>query len=211
MKDTGIYILLFTACLVNGCALHNIKNTSGVYQNQWHDTEHQLKLASDGNFIFCIKEGLLKDTIEGKWEIKGKRIFLIANEYKSSYIVNDCKSCDGYKMTTFDSETKKVITVFYKVFYNDFLKNEGYTNEFGNATIIDDIDSIYVESLEYKPFAFKIKPDKSSVDIFLSKTKNYEILQYKWYLKPNEIRCSNGLSLKQFIGESSASGTPHKE
>jgi hypothetical protein len=52
-------------------------------------------LHKDNSFVFFIKEGLLTDTIKGKWNIEGKQLSLEANNKKSFYKANKCDTCNN--------------------------------------------------------------------------------------------------------------------
>jgi hypothetical protein len=181
--------------ITQGCkVLYKVNDIAGNYSNKWYDTQHELILHKDNSFVFFIKEGLLTDTIKGKWNIEGKQLSLEANNKKSFYKANKCDTCNNIYLEVYDSRNKEKLIAFYKAYVKDVVKYEGDTDL--PIELPQSIDSIQVEALGYSSLSFDVDKNRKKIEVFLSKPES-NLLENKFYVKGNKIKLTNGLILKK--------------
>lgn len=188
-------IILIVLLITQGCnVLHKVNDIAGNYSNKWYDTQHELILRKDNSFIFFIKEGLLTDTIKGKWSIEGKQLSLEANNKQSSYKAIKCDTCNNLYLEVYDSRDKEKLIAFYKAYVKGVVKYEGNTDLPVKLPI--NIDSIQVETLGYSTLSFEVDKNKNKIEVFLSKPGS-NLLENEFYVKGNKIKITNGLILEK--------------
>lgn len=198
MRIAKLYtMLIFFILLFNNCTICDYNGIIGSYKSQQVYTIHKLRLLNDNSFVFYIYEEIHQDTLLGNWKRRGHQIFLNSKEYKPFYVIKNCNNCSSNNLSVFDIRTGKNILVYYRTYYKNIFKSEGFTNIRGKVTFSDNIDSLCLESLEYNPICFKLKNNKSNIEVYMLRKEKYQFLKSKWYFKKNKIKCSNGLVLKK--------------
>lgn len=200
MRTKRMIITCIVFICLYECASYKIANVVGIYNSKWENTDHTLKVNSDSTFIFYIKEEILQDTIKGKWLIVGKNIILKKDLREPFYKIEYCSNCSDIKLLGFDVNSGHRIFIIYKTFYDGNLINEGSSDSNGIAYLKGELDSVYIESLEYKPLYFVLDNNKQrTIEVYLAKKEIDPILDIKWRLKNDQIVGSNGLILKKAI------------
>lgn len=196
MRISHNYLIILTVLLITqGCnVLHKYNDIAGNYNNKWHDTQHELILHKDNSFVFFIKEGLLTDTIKGKWSIEGKQLSLEANNKQSFYKAIKCDTCNNIYLEVYDSYNKEKLIAFYKAYVKGVVKYEGNTDSPVKLPV--NIDRIQVETLGYNSLSFGVDKNKNKIEVFLSKPES-NLLENEFYVKGNKIKITNGLILKK--------------
>jgi len=188
-------IILSTLLIIHSCSvLHQVNNLEGDYSNNWYDTQHELKLHTDSNFIFFIKEGLLLDTIRGTWSVEGKQLLLKADYIQSYYKANKCDTCKSIFLEVYDSQNKEKLMAHYKGYVKGTLKSEGNTDK--PIKLLNDIDSVYIETLGYSSLGFEIDKEQKKIEVFLSEPES-NLLKNEFYFKNNKIKVTSGLILEK--------------
>lgn len=187
-------ILLLATAMLNSCKVYQVSDIAGVYENKWHDTQHKIELNKDCTFVFYVKEGLLIDTIDGKWNLDKKRLLLEEQKEKPYYKMIECDTCSLNYLCVYDAESGEKIPAYLKSYNEGNLLEE--KNMYLDAYLQENADSIFIESLGYNPFGVKLKGNTSKHKVFLSK-KTGDFLKNKFKIKQGEIKSSNGLVLEK--------------
>lgn len=188
-------IVLLAFCIIDSCSvLHEVNDVAGDYINKWYDTQHELKLYTDNNFVFFIKEGLLLDTIKGTWSAEGKQLLLKADYMQSYYKANKCDTCKNIFLEVYDSHNKEKLMAYYKAYEKGTVKSEGNTDQ--SIKLPNNIDSVHVETLGYNSLSLEIDKNQKRIEVFLSEPES-NLLKNKFYIKKNKIKVANGLVLEK--------------
>lgn len=197
MRISHNLIILIVLLIIQDCnVLHKVNDITGVYNNKWYDTQHELNLNKDNTFIFYVKEGLYSDTIKGEWKIEGNQLLLKENDNNPIYKTIKCDTCSKNYLIVYDIQNKEKMVAFYKAYVKDTLKKEGDIDLF--TELPENTDSLFIESLGYSSLGFKIEGNKNKIEVFLSKTGG-NLLKNKFYIKGERIKSSNGLILEKTL------------
>lgn len=197
-----ILVFIFYSCTSQ-------KIAHGVYFENWHDSYHSLKLNPDSTFIYTFKEGLLFDSISGKWRIvKSKLIlnsFLSFKDTKSFLEYRICDTChEGFNIKVIDFESKVDLQYTSLTAYNQGnVVSELATNEIGNVIIKNqEVDSIKVDYVGYDSFTFMPNYNADSLIIInmkLEELRRKVITDGVWKIKKNQLVSPKGFVLRKLL------------
>ena len=170
-------------------------------ENESYGIKHDLSLHKDGSFQYIIKESFTFDTIEGEWNISGKKqIILSPKKTKSYHIESHCDTCAGnFCIKTYAIPDNYELTKpNVKVYGKGGVIEDGITNSVKYA-IMQKADSIQINYFGFKPYVFvPHKKNNVIVKVFLTEEQQ-ELLQRNRTLKikKNKLVTEKGMILKK--------------
>ena len=175
------------------CSYNNIKNVVGVYENDKLYPNVNLSLNMNYTFQYIEKIGNYCDTIDGLWEIKGRRIHINPIEY---YYLYPCDTCEKSSIIVFDKFNKSPLEfACVKLFKNSKLVNTLITNEDGIASLNSDFDSLRIEYVGFKSIGFMFDNNINIVEVYLE-YGNDNIIKDFLYKRNNIIMIDDGIKQK---------------
>lgn len=158
----------------------------------------ELNLYEDSSFVFITIEGMINDTVSGKWDFDRKKVTLIPNKLESYHRHEVCNSCQdklSIKVNALDGED--LVLPLIELYAQDSLIKTGFLGSINLPS--KGFDKIRISHVGSEPYWLNLKKMNNEMVIVYLKSEIKGILEQELTLKMKKeaLIMSNGLELKK--------------